>query len=323
MVKKKPLFIILIIDVIFIALFVNIRSIPRLAIWNIKTIEDKIFFSSSSNKSDDFNFEKKTSEIGLFNEEIIEVISDKETDLEKIEKILLFLKTNYIDTFRPKDDRLVWGSPLYLKKQVENGARGINCFHFSILFNSYVSSLGYRSRIWALEGDDYLEGFGHTVVEIFLSDLDRWVVFDPSFSIYFSVNNMPIGLLDLKYHIAYNKDDIGIHGFPRYFSRQPIIELYRRLTQLVLLRSSSDFSYKLNDSRLRWGGLFFISGLLSRLPYEAQRGLEMLLGRKEYFYQLKENDNLAFQVLAVRMFILILLIANIYIVLFYLSKKWH
>jgi len=289
--KKVKIVLIIVFDIFFAYFFLTVRSLPRLLIWNIQEVRNKQFFYPAENRFAYAAFEKDTSEITTLARDLDGVIDISAGSMQKIVALLGFVHDNYVKNYAPRGGKLRWGPPLSLIAQHKAGAKGFNCFHYAIIFNSYAAGAGIKTRLWVLEGDDYLERFGHSVVEAYIPEYAKWIVLDPSSGSYFLKEGVPLSLLELRDCLLYQGCVPSVAGKPRNVSNADIVALYSRLLETVLLRSASDFSNKLTDNRLRWGVLSFCGSFLEALPYYAQRAIELGFGRKDYFFHYADKNS--------------------------------
>lgn len=321
--KSAGLIILIGIDIILLLCFLRVRSLPRLLIWNIKDIRNESFFYPEDKNFYYAAFEKETPESNAFRQDLAGVIDKQEKDMDVLTAVLGFIYNDHVKKYRPHAGRLQWGPPSFLLDQLKNNVRGINCFHNSILFSSYASALGFKVRVWALEGDDYLEKFGHSVVEVYVPDLNKWVMFDPSYGVYFLNRNAPLAVLELRDCLLEEKCAPSITALDQNLSAGYFLVLYKSLLTTVFLRSASDFSYKLNNPRLRWGILSAFAPLLATSPYYAQRAIELSAGRKDYFFHYvdQRSKGLYGYSLFTKTFIFCMLIFNGYFIGTYVLLK--
>jgi hypothetical protein len=283
-VKKKTIRFVLIIIFIDIAIcfsFFKIRSFPRLAIWNITESEKQSdFYWAPEDSPDFFHFEPTFPQLDFFKFQVYGLTKNLDSELEK-NLIIARYVSNLSKIKNSSSKLLLWGSPYDILEQFKGGAYG-TCFDYSILFSTYSASLGMKSRLWALEGDDGLNRFGHTVVEVYIKTLNKWVMIDISNELYFKEFNLPLSVLELRERLLNGKSaNITIQNISSDYNYQKIISLYARLLKCVFLRTGNDFIYKY-DSRIRFGRMYKLQRFFDKFPSEIRRGLSYLLGRRDY-----------------------------------------
>ena len=261
-------------------LFTN-RSFPRLAMWNIievKAAKDIYWHPNDAPRY--FHFELESKDLEYFTREALRVIEDQEDDSVQAVSIAAFIK-NISKQYQPFAKRIVWGSPMHLLKQLKRGARGINCFHYSIIYSTYLSSIGIKSRVWALEGNDSLEDMTHSVAEVYLQTFNKWVLIDSHWGIYFTDSNIPLSVLELREKLLNNEaEDIVVETtMPSLNVAKYALKRYKEFLLRVFLRCDNDFIAKY-DSIARYGFFWRFSPFFDKLPSVYRRGLAYLLGRR-------------------------------------------
>ncbi len=176
---------------------------------------------------------------------------------------------------------LKWDSPEGMLRQIREGANGAHCFHRSILFSTYLSSLGIKSRLWALENDNF-NAIAHTVNEVYIKDFKKWVFIDVMLNFYVTENGNPLSLLELRERLLNDKvgnilvqrigDEVGEHN------EIPIF--YAKLIKCVFLRARNDFIDKYNT---RYGFLSVFKNYIDKLPNSIRIGASYLFGGQNKF----------------------------------------
>lgn len=284
--KKKIkicILIVVLVDVVIGGLLLTNRSFPRLAMWNIiESDKQDNFYWKPENKPDYFYFEPDSDKLSIFRNEILPLLKDGTNELEKITEIVRQMKT-LAPSQRPYKGRLRWDSPEGILEQIKEGKAG-NCFHYSILYSTYLSSIGIKSRLWTLEGDDGLERLTHTVAEVYIEGLKRWMLVDAFRGIYFTKENYPLSVLELRNDLlAAGPDKILVYSIFRQSdeSNKMYLRFYARMLKSVFLRTSNDFVNKY-DAKIRYGVLNRFQKYLDRFPSLWRRGLDYIFGRRDY-----------------------------------------
>ena len=288
-IKKVIIFLILgIADLIIVLLFFKMPAFPRLAMWDIiESDKYEDFYWEPENAPRYFHFETDKAGLEDFRNEIMPVVAGiKDNGLETVLAVARY--TRMIGE-RSLSGRGVfkWSSPQAMLRQIREGRTGANCFHYSIILSTYLSSLGMKSRLWALEGYDGPGGNSHTVCEVYLKKYNKWVLIDCFWGIYFSKDFMPFSVLELRNCLLYKTADnlqmnsIGSDNILQNSQRELYLQAYSLLAKEVFLRTANDFAYKY-DSKIRYGCLAPFHSYLDKLPSQICRGLNYLFGRKDY-----------------------------------------
>jgi hypothetical protein len=105
-------------------------------------------------------------------------------------------------------------TPLGKFKDLKAGKCGL-CFDFNHVYVGFLQAAGYKSRIVILQSNLLLQyGYNHTNVEVFIPKYRKWIVIDPSFGCYFSINGVPMSAIEIKQLLESNLeqvDDIKIN----------------------------------------------------------------------------------------------------------------
>lgn len=272
--------IILISAIMIGCLFVKNRFLAHLAIWQIKESKNITdFYWGPENAPDFFYFEKDSDLMPVFSAGIKNLIIHKTDDFEKTIEIAKHV--NHISNYY-KDDKpyLKWGSPYEMLSQIKSGRRDVHCFHRSILFSSYLSSIGIKSRLWALE-NQWFNDTAHTIPEVYIPSLKKWVLIDVMFDFYAESKGIPLSFLEFREILLNNSDkSFSMHKISN--SAEPVIlpKSYNTLVKCVFLRTRNDFIKRYTN---RYGVLSIFQNQIDNLPNSARIGAEYLFGRQDVF----------------------------------------
>lgn len=281
--RRLNLFILIIlsIDIIIGFFLFKSRAFPRLAMWHVVESDKQADFYWKPNHAPKyFYFEPYSQELVFFRKEISDLIKDRDNDLEKA-LIIAHYVMDLGKNMPSSQIAITWDSPYNMLRQINQGKQA-SCFPYTIIFSSYMASIGIKSRLWALEGDDSLGRFGHTVAEVYIKNLNKWVMIDVINRLYFKEKNLPLSILELRERLL-NKKTQGLttEGKPNRFSIQKdFFSFYTRLVKMVFLRTANDFINKY-DAKIRYGRLSILQELLDKFPSAIRRGLNYFLGRKD------------------------------------------
>jgi len=100
-------------------------------------------------------------------------------------------------------------TPLGKFKEVKAGKSGL-CFDFNHIYSGFLQAAGYKSRIVILQSNLLLQhGYNHTNVEVFIPEYHKWIVIDPSFGCYFSLNDVPMSAIEINRLLQRNLEQIN------------------------------------------------------------------------------------------------------------------
>lgn len=126
-------------------------------------------------------------------------------DLEKVQKI-----TSWIHGLWEHDGNNTpkQSDALYILEEVKKGQR-FRCVEYGIVATACLNSIGLPSRTLALKTkgvETTPSGAGHVVMEVFLKDLNKWVMVDPQWDVIPCLNNVPLNAVELQDAITKKKD---------------------------------------------------------------------------------------------------------------------
>lgn len=303
---KKPLkknitlaiFILLLINIPICFLLIKSRSFSHLAIWNIiESGEYDDFYWPPEEAPKYFYFEPH-SDKSIFRNEISPLIKNERDEFEIALEAARYVMGIGSDKGQPRLP-LRWDSPEKMLREMKKGAIA-NCFHRSILFSSYLSSLGMKSRLWALENEKF-DRMAHSVTEVYIKSLEKWVFIDVTFGFYALDNKTPLSFLELRERLLNARTDAvlihDIQGIPD--KQKEIPSIYRHLIKCVFLRTRNDFIDKYGS---RCGIFSAFQRYIDRSPDKVRRGLDYLLGGRDIFihYVDRFSPTLKYRIIAAK-----------------------
>jgi len=280
--------IIFIVDMVIGYFLFKSREFSHLAIWNILESKKKDdFYWHPENAPGYFRFEPPSGKISVFRDEIFPLTKNQDGEF----KIALKAASHLMDICsRPNQQgrALKWDSPEGMLSQVKKGAAA-NCFHRAILFSTYLSSLGIKSRLWALENDNF-DAIAHSVNEVYIKSLKKWVFVDVMFGFYVTEGGYPLSFLELRERLLNNKSgNILVKSIGDGNEKQYAIPLlYSKLVKCVFLRAKNDF---VNRYDKRYGIFSIFRKHIDRSNDGFRRGMEYLLGAHDVFIHYVDRDS--------------------------------
>lgn len=281
----KIFFVLIFFEVIIGVFLFKSRSISHLAICRIVESDKEADFYWSPDKAPDyFYFEPDTEDLKVFRRDILPLLTNKNDKMETVIEIASYMR--YLMAIKPQAQTnpfFKWDSPEGMLRQMKQGAIGSHCFHRSILFSTYLSSLGFKSRLWTLE--DLVNGKAHTISEVYVNEFDKWVFTDINLGFYVTKNGRPLSFLELRREILNNNaEKFSVHYFLNHDANRQmqIPSFYKQLIKCAFLRANNDFVSKYNP-KIRFGNFYLFSKYLDKLPNSMRIGLSYLLGGKDIF----------------------------------------
>lgn len=133
------------------------------------------------------------------------IASDGKTDLEKVRNISSWVhglwKHDGYNTPKQND-------ALYILDEVKKGQR-FRCVEYGIVTTACLNAIGLPSRTLSLktkEVETTPSGAGHVVMEVFLKDINKWVMVDPQWDAIVCLNNVPLNAVELQDAITKRKN---------------------------------------------------------------------------------------------------------------------
>jgi len=154
------------------------------------------------------------------------IISGK-SDFEKALSLMNWLtnSTYYNGQQLAYSDMLPDDSLAILKYSYNKPFRyAINCRYKAIVFTDLLIALGFKAYPVVMYDCD---GFGnHLTVHCYLNDMNKWVLFDPSFNTYFTDNNsIPLDVYEIK--AAFSKGEEPIICGYNFNGTKECFEIYK------------------------------------------------------------------------------------------------
>ena len=103
--------------------------------------------------------------------------------------------------------------PISIIREAREGSK-FRCVEYSIVLQGLLSAAGITSRVLHLRTEDVetrASGAGHVVVEAYIHEFGKWVMFDPQMNLYVSSGKTPLNAMEIKSNIALNKK-LSIHS---------------------------------------------------------------------------------------------------------------
>ncbi|MCD7900703.1 MAG: transglutaminase-like domain-containing protein [Bacteroides sp.] len=106
-----------------------------------------------------------------------------------------------------------WNEPqksdaLYILEQVKKGQR-FRCVEYGVVTTACLNAIGLKSRTLALRTKDAEtrpSGAGHVLMEVFINELDKWIMIDPQYDMITFSNGIPLNAVELQQAITDGHD---------------------------------------------------------------------------------------------------------------------
>lgn len=129
------------------------------------------------------------------------VVAGSKNDFEKVLKIQSWVQSQWKhdgDNVPEKADAM------YILQEAQKGRR-FRCVEYSLVASECLQSLGFITRGLGLMTRDINEvnyGAGHVLNEVYLNDLQKWVMIDPQYDVILTRNGIPLNAVELQSAIA-------------------------------------------------------------------------------------------------------------------------
>lgn len=139
-----------------------------------------------------------------------ELVSGCSSDLEKVVAVSDWVTNLWVhDGYNIPEDE----DPLYILKQVtENGAK-YRCVEYGIVTTGCLTSLGITARTLHLKTKDCQtrrEGAGHVVTEVYLNDLDKWIMVDSQFGTIPMLGSVPMNAVEFAVALEEELEELDV-----------------------------------------------------------------------------------------------------------------
>lgn len=128
------------------------------------------------------------------------LIAGKQTDLERVQAVAHWVH----GLWQHDRDYPANYDAISIIKEAKNGKK-FSCLEYSYVNAQILSALGFKARITGLMTEDCeTRSFGavHVVTEVWLPDLNRWIMVDPQWDVIITLDGMPLNCLQLQFAIA-------------------------------------------------------------------------------------------------------------------------
>ena len=180
--------------------------------------------------------------INLKNDYQIESIAGDGDDFSKAVKLLHWV-SNYIYHKGDYDGTMAHNTLSLLDYAYDKGkSYGINCVALATILSDCLLSLGLKARrVFIMPCSPY-DGDNHVVTHVYCREMNKWVMFDPTYNAYFSdEQGKYLSLLELRNYLA-DQELVFLNSEAKYndemLTTEMIKECYRILCKKLVLLSN-------------------------------------------------------------------------------------
>lgn len=125
------------------------------------------------------------------------IASTADTDLGRVRKIASWVHNLWEHDGYSEPEKY---DAMYILDEVSKGRR-FRCVEYGLVTTTCLNSIGVRSRVLALKTEDVetrYSGAGHVVLEVFINDLDKWIMIDPQWDAIPHLANVPLNAVEFQ-----------------------------------------------------------------------------------------------------------------------------
>ena len=137
------------------------------------------------------------------------LIDKSKSDAENVLKVLNWVHNQWKHDGMNEPSK---NDALTILKEATEG-KSFRCVEYGIVTAACLNALGFKSRTLGLQTKDVEtteSGAGHVALEVWLNDLQKWVMLDGQWNVMPVLNNIPLNVVELQKAIVTNYDSIEI-----------------------------------------------------------------------------------------------------------------
>jgi hypothetical protein len=138
-----------------------------------------------------------------------DIVAGQATDLDKARTLCTWVHNRWVHDGHVRAKK---PDPLSILKDADLG-HNFQCIEYSIVLSGVLTAMGMPARAVYLKTADSetrREGAGHAITEVWLRDLQKWVMLDGQWDAVPLLNNEPINVIELQKAIAANAPGLRI-----------------------------------------------------------------------------------------------------------------
>lgn len=181
---------------------------------------------------------------------LIEIAGSK-TDFDKANNLLNWISSNIYHS--GNNNNVKYKAMELLDYAFGKGEKcGINCCSLSTTLTECLLAIGIKARsIYIMPFSPY-DFDNHCVCEAWINDLNKWVMFDPTYNLYVTYNDIPLNVYELRGFMA-NQEEVVYNNEANY-NGTPINK-----DEITTYYAKDLFKFKISDIQGTNEGLRYIS----------------------------------------------------------------
>ncbi|BCJ92853.1 hypothetical protein acsn021_04220 [Anaerocolumna cellulosilytica] len=148
-----------------------------------------------------------------------EIVGNTEGDFNKAINLLKWISSNVYHYGNYKNHITNTAMDLFEYSFGKGEAYGINCRSLSLALTECLLAIGIKARTVYIMPFSPYDFDNHVVCEAFISEINKWVMLDPTYNLYATFNNIPLNILELRSLLADQEkvnfnDEANYNGTP-------------------------------------------------------------------------------------------------------------
>lgn len=133
------------------------------------------------------------------------IVHEADSDLDRVKRISSWVHNLWEHDGYSEPEKY---DALYILDEVKKGRR-FRCVEYGLVTTTCLNSIGIKARVLALKTEDVetrYSGAGHVVLEVFLNDLEKWVMVDPQWDVIAHLDGIPLNAVELQNAVTMNEN---------------------------------------------------------------------------------------------------------------------
>lgn len=137
------------------------------------------------------------------------LIEDAKTDTERVQNIIDWVHVQWQHNGNNQPEKR---DAISILEEAKEG-KSFRCVEYGIVATACLNAIGLRARTLALKTKDVETlqyGAGHVLLEVFLNDLEKWVLLDAQWDVMPVLNGVPLNAVEFQKAISENYAELEI-----------------------------------------------------------------------------------------------------------------
>jgi len=145
----------------------------------------------------------------------LQEIAGSGSNFSKAEKLMTWISDNIYHNGNYDNSAENTATALFAYALGKGKDFGINCRSLSIALTECLLAIGIKARVVYIMPFSPYDHDNHVVVEAWIDSLGKWVMLDPTYNLFFSRNDEPLGVLELRKALA-NQEELAFSEGANY-----------------------------------------------------------------------------------------------------------